>query len=182
MLPIVGAADSGCCRWWVLPDNRQPAPWDAGSTLRLPGAPMQAEVLGEIEDRLVGYLQKGTGALRCWWLALASCLPACLPACPADWLVCIVSAACFVHGSCSCADTEAEVLSSVAAVLPDPLKEALPEPIKEVLKPRAAEGSSSGSGSSSSGAVSKPLATWTITRYGTWPGWQLVRGFVLFGG
>ena len=58
------------------------------------------------------------------------------------------------------------MLSSVAAVLPDPLKEALPEPIKEALMPRA-DNSSSSSGSSSgsgSGAATKPLATWTITR------------------
>ena len=63
------------------------------------------------------------------------------------------------------ADTEAEVLSSVAAALPDPLKEALPEPIKDVLKPRAAEGGSgSSSGSTGGAAAAKPLATWTITR------------------
>ncbi len=34
-----------------------------GVAVLLGHAPLQAEVLGEIEDRLVGYLQKGTGAL-----------------------------------------------------------------------------------------------------------------------
>lgn len=75
----------------------------------------QAEVLGELEDRVVGYLQKGT-------------------------------------------DAEGEVLGSVAAVLPEPLKEALPEPLRDALRPRPAGGSAS-----SAGGSSKPLATWTIT-------------------
>lgn len=59
--------------------------------------PLQAEVLGELEDRVCGYLQKGT-------------------------------------------DAEEEILGSVGAALPDPLKDALPEPLKEALKPRASTG------------------------------------------
>ncbi|KAL4437359.1 hypothetical protein ABPG75_004498 [Micractinium tetrahymenae] len=78
----------------------------------------QAEVLGELEDRVVTYLQKGAAA-------------------------------------------ESEVLGSVGAALPEPLKEALPDPLKEVLRPKAYDG---GNGASSSGvAGGKPLATWTIT-------------------
>ncbi|EFN59842.1 hypothetical protein CHLNCDRAFT_49694 [Chlorella variabilis] len=84
----------------------------------------QAEVLGELEDRVCGYLQKGT-------------------------------------------DTEAEVLGSVGAVLPDTLKEALPETLKDALKPRSGAGDDAWSGSSSSNGNGsgppKPLATWTIT-------------------
>ena len=37
-------------------------------------------------------------------------------------------------------DTEAEVLGSVGAVLPDTLKEALPETLKDALKPRSGAG------------------------------------------
>lgn len=50
-------------------------------------------MLGELEDRVVSYLQKGAAA-------------------------------------------ESEVLGSVGAALPEPLKEALPEPLKEVLRPK----------------------------------------------
>lgn len=76
----------------------------------------QAEVLGELEDRVVSYLQKGAAA-------------------------------------------ESEVLGSVGAALPEPLKEALPEPLKEVLRPKAYDGGNGAGG----GASGKPLATWTIT-------------------
>ena len=82
-------------------------------------------MLGELEERVVAYLQKGEAA-------------------------------------------EAEVLGSVAAALPETLKDALPEPLKDALRPRAPSSSSSnGSGNGGGGGGGtyggKPLATWTIT-------------------
>jgi hypothetical protein len=75
-------------------------------------------VLGELEDRVCSYLQKGT-------------------------------------------DAEAEVLGSVAAVLPEPFKDALPEPLKDALRPRpAGAGATSVNGNGSAAAAG--LASWTI--------------------
>ena len=78
------------------------ADWDA----MLPPAPLlclQAEVLGELEDRVVGYLQKGS-------------------------------------------TTEDELLTSVSAAIPEPLREVLPEQLKDALKPRSGPGAARGRG------------------------------------
>lgn len=62
---------------------------------------LQAEVLGELEDRVVGYLQKGS-------------------------------------------TTEDELLTSVSAAIPEPLREVLPEQLKDALKPRSGPGAARG--------------------------------------
>ena len=64
---------------------------------------LQAEVLGELEDRVVGYLQKGS-------------------------------------------TTEDELLTSVSAAIPEPLREVLPEQLKDGLKPRSGPGAARGRG------------------------------------
>ena len=90
---------------------------------------LQAEVLGEIEDRLVGYLQKGTGACTMRAVAVVGwkregCRTV---STPAGLLAYVPNAACrsLLSSSNHPADTEAEVLSSVAAVL---LRPAVPNP------------------------------------------------------
>ncbi|KAI3429831.1 hypothetical protein D9Q98_010144 [Chlorella vulgaris] len=94
----------------------------------------QAEVLTEIEDRVVSYLQKGT-------------------------------------------DTEAGVLDTVAAAIPEPLRDVLPEQIKDVLNRNNSTSSSVNGGfqsdwgssgaaaaaSNGAGSAAQPLATWTIS-------------------
>ena len=109
--------------WYAPPSLAYPATTPAALLLHhhwhsmFAFAALQAEVLGELEDRVVDYLQKGTEA-------------------------------------------EGEVLGSVAAVLPEPLKDALPEPLKEALRPRPAPAAQPGGAAA---GRAKPLATWTIT-------------------